>query len=1019
MRLLLTIIQLFICGAIQAQQGFAFTHFSTADGTGLASNVIGSVYQDEKGFIWVGTANGLQRFDGSKFVQFGSGKSGEMPHANISQIIPADSGKLILAMDNTSEFGLFDPSDFSYEKVKIQTQQPLPSRVEFRLWKATDGVIYANALRYGILQYDKKTNSFIDTKPFPFPKGWNVYLTGVYDDALKQQVWFACDSGVCVYDKASKQTWYRGYNPTHLAVLDNKLLQENVTQVFIDSKRRIWIFGWPAWNVYKQYKFCFDSTGNVLSADTVGLNIGTSGFTAYDYFFETKEKDLWIYGASVLYNYDKIARRFHLNKTGEGSENIGINYNAVYQVMEDRDGSLWIGTDKGLYYTSYGSGNMAVVNLLLSDDKELISINDMMETADGELWFGTRGNGIKSVDSFFNKVPNAVYADPPPASWTPAQKADAKFVWSMYTAKDGNIWLGCNYGVLLIHDPVTKKTKYLLLPECNNSNINYISQDKQGNIWLGTRGGRLIKYVDNKFSVVHDIETIIYKVFVDGQGWLWVSTSGKGLFAINPADGKILQHYTANDSSNSLYSNTGNDIEQLNDSIIVVGAGALNFINKKTGAVRLLRYEDGLPSNNVERLRMDRNGFLWIITLNGLCRYNPNNNRITPYGPKDGVMLGEQTNMADYESKNGYVIFTGSNAVVMFQPSAFSNNEPPPGVTITDFKIFNQYIPVDSLMQYPEVKLQSDQNSFSLYFASLSYKQRDKLTYYYQMEGIDKNWVKADRSYFVNYSLLPPGHYTFKIYCENLEGMASKMTALNIYIRPPFWRTWWFASCLLFGISILIYTVHSLRLNRLLAVEQLRHRVARDLHDDMGSTLSTINILSSMAKAKMNTDVVRTSEYLSKISDNSQRMMEAMDDIIWSIKPSNDSMQRIAARMREFATSVLEAKDMDLEFNMKEDVYDIKLNMEARRDFFLVFKEAINNAAKYSCADKVYVNVTMENRKLTLVVKDNGKGFNLKEESDGNGLGNMGKRTDHMNGKLSIQSREGSGTTVTVTIPIF
>lgn len=143
----------------------------------------------------------------------------------------------------------------------------------------------------------------------------------------------------------------------------------------------------------------------------------------------------------------------------------------------------------------------------------------------------------------------------------------------------------------------------------------------------------------------------------------------------------------------------------------------------------------------------------------------------------------------------------------------------------------------------------------------------------------------------------------------------------------------------------LLYFIHRLRINRILAVENLRNRVARDLHDDMGSTLSTINILSTMAKSKLNTDNVRASEYLGKISDNSQRMMEAMDDIVWSIKPMNDSMQKITARMREIATSVLEAKDIDLQFRSDDSTEEVKMDMEARRDFFLLFKEAINNIA--------------------------------------------------------------------------
>ncbi len=267
--------------------------------------------------------------------------------------------------------------------------------------------------------------------------------------------------------------------------------------------------------------------------------------------------------------------------------------------------------------------------------------------------------------------------------------------------------------------------------------------------------------------------------------------------------------------------------------------------------------------------------------------------------------------------------------------------------------------------------------------------------------------------------MLPPGKYTFKVYCENIEGLRSgKITELPIYIKPQFWRTWWFRSLVLFIAALLMYEVHKLRVNRLLAVEALRNRVARDLHDDMGSTLSTINILSSMAKTKINDSAVKTSEYLSKISECSERMMDTMDDIVWSIKPSNDSMQKITSRMREFASSVLEPKEIDVDFTIDEAVYEVKLNMEARKDFFLIFKEAVNNAAKYSKADNVTIQVSIQDKELLLMVKDDGAGFDF-AEADGNGLGNMKKRADNMNGFFSIQSTKGEGTAVKLIIPVL
>jgi signal transduction histidine kinase len=235
---------------------------------------------------------------------------------------------------------------------------------------------------------------------------------------------------------------------------------------------------------------------------------------------------------------------------------------------------------------------------------------------------------------------------------------------------------------------------------------------------------------------------------------------------------------------------------------------------------------------------------------------------------------------------------------------------------------------------------------------------------------------------------------------------------------PPFWRTGWFLSVMLMLLAAIIYFMHSLRVKRLLAVENIRTKVARDLHDDMGSTLSTINILSAMAKSKLNSDAAKTGEYISKIGESSQRMMEAMDDIVWSIKPSNDSMQRVSARMREFATSVLEAKDIEFAFVAKEEVFDVKLGMEERRDFFLVFKEAVNNAAKYSRAQHVAICLSVENRRLVLDVKDDGIGFDVKHAVNGNGLGNMQKRAASLRAKLFIQSTPGTGTEVKLTVPV-
>jgi ligand-binding sensor domain-containing protein/two-component sensor histidine kinase len=1005
-----------------AQQGFAFVHITTEDGLGLASNLVTSLYQDEKGFIWLGTANGLQRFDGSKFIDISTlkGESNNLLHGRLSQIIPADSGKLLLVSFTLRKIGLFDPATFIYKSVPVKATREVSPKSEYRTWRDSKGNIYLTIENYGILRYDKKENAFLDDKPFPLPENWVVSLVGAYEDARKQQYWFACDSGLCIYDSRSKQMWWKKNNPQNLPIFNVERIKERLAEVYIDQQRRIWTFGWPRWADGRQVKLCLDSTGqNYLLNDTLGLNYGPKEYSNYKYFLETKQGDMWIYGFNALLNYDKNRGRFRYIKSSRGSENITIDYESVFQLLEDRDGNLWLATNQGVYYTATASANSAVLNLNFTENNGPTAINDIFEMPNRELWFASWHLGVTTTDSLLHKSKNHVYDNGPPKDWPQALKEACIQTLSLTRRKTGDVWIGCNMGVVMVHNPEKRTTKYLHPPELANNAVQYIVEDEQGQMWLGTQGGRLVKWTNNQFTLLQDIGTIIYKIFPDKEGWLWMATRERGLLVIDPKNGQILQHYTANGKKNGLYSNSGTDIEQLHNGQIIFAAGALHFIDKKTGAVRVLKYEDGLPSNTVARLRLDEKGFLWIITVNGLSRYNPNNNRITPYGRKDGVVLAEQTISADYRTQKGDLIFCGSNSLIKFNPAVLSATERPQQVTITDFKIFNQYLPVDSLMRNSEIKLNYDENSLSIYFASLSYRQRDKLTYYYKMEPLDKVWIKADRSYFANYFLMPPGKYTFKIYCENIEGWrSSKITELSIYIKPQFWRTWWFVSTLLFVLALIIYEVHELRVNRLLAVETLRSRVARDLHDDMGSTLSTINILSSMAKSKIEEDAVKTNEYLIKISEYSERMMDAMDDIVWSIKPSNDSMQKVTARMREFATNVLEAKEIDFEFVIDDGVNDVKLNMEARRDFFLIFKEAINNAAKYSDANKVIIHLKMQNKKLLLIVKDDGVGFDF-ADADGNGLGNMQKRADNMNGSVNIQSEKRKGTTVKLVIPVL
>jgi len=263
-----------------------------------------------------------------------------------------------------------------------------------------------------------------------------------------------------------------------------------------------------------------------------------------------------------------------------------------------------------------------------------------------------------------------------------------------------------------------------------------------------------------------------------------------------------------------------------------------------------------------------------------------------------------------------------------------------------------------------------------------------------------------------------PGHYIFSR-LSSKEGLSGKDVAfVHVALNGETVTVLWFTISIALAIAGPIYLAHRFRAKSLLEMEKVRRRIARDLHDDMGSTLSTINILSEMAKMKVKNDSEKTKEYIDKISDNSTRMMEAMDDIVWSINPMNDSMQKVAARMREFATGVLEAKNIDYRFRVDEAVHELKLDMDARRDVFLLFKEAVNNLAKYSQCSRAEIDITVEKSVLRMRIQDNGIGFNTLEAEDGNGLINMKKRAQSLRGLLDIRSALSMGTTVTLVAPV-
>ncbi|HVG12084.1 MAG TPA: triple tyrosine motif-containing protein [Flavisolibacter sp.] len=323
----------------------------------------------------------------------------------------------------------------------------------------------------------------------------------------------------------------------------------------------------------------------------------------------------------------------------------------------------------------------------------------------------------------------------------------------------------------------------------------------------------------------------------------------------------------------------------------------------------------------------------------------------------------------------------------------------------------------DGLLERPayltdRIQLDYEQNVIGFEFSSTDFSALDKDRFKYQLTGFDKDWIHSGSTNHATYTNLDPGTYTFSVKGSNNDGTWNeKGTSVQLVILPPWYGTWWFRTTLVLAVVSAGYAFYRYRLAQALKLQAIRDRIAGDLHDEVGSNLSNIYIFSNVAqqKAKGNDE---TEPLLQKITDYTQQSMQAMNDIVWMINTRNDRFENIMVRMRTLAAEFAEASDCELHLDFDERLTHVKLNMEERKNFYLIYKEAVNNIAKYAGCKSVWVDMKLDANIVTLKIRDNGKGFDVANTNNGNGMFNMNKRAQMLKGALTVVSTVGEGTTL-------
>lgn len=573
------------------------------------------------------------------------------------------------------------------------------------------------------------------------------------------------------------------------------------------------------------------------------------------------------------------------------------------------------------------------------------------------------------------------------------------------------------------------------LPEVSFLNSNALFLDKKDNFWVPTWQGIVkipsIDLFENKMEVTNkewerfDLKKIsnkdaitTYAIEEDLIGNIWVGT-GFGLYKIDP-NTKNITHFTNKENDpEGLSHNNVRSLRCSSDGTLWIGTagGGINIYKPENNSFERIGIEDGLPDNIIYTLMDDEDGNIWMGTNKGLCKYNPKHESIRSFSKSDGIQDYEYNTNAVCKTENGQLIFGGINGFNVINPKVLTSKKIMENLVFTSFKVNDIETPNLS----SKIDLNHDQNFIKFKFNLLDYYKTDKIQYAYMMEGLDADWNYAGNRNEAIYPGLNPGKYIFKVKAANSEGQwSNKILEKEIFISKPWYNRLWFYLLLFLLVTGISYLFYNNRKRQKERIVKLRNRISQDLHDEIGSTLSSISLFGTVAQKMVEKDTSATKNMLDRINDSTTQVMESMNDIVWAINSENDKLDDLIMRIRAYVSELSDTSSIKIFFEVDHHIKYSVLDMIQKRNIYLIFKESLNNAFKYSKASFINIKLNKFDMEYEMIIKDDGIGF-TPEKIDhsnllgGNGLINMKKRATEINGKLSIKSKIEQGTEIRFT----
>jgi len=1002
----------------------------------LSQNTINSIIQDKQGFMWFGSQDGLNRYDGYNFKVYKKNFNDpdSISENFISCLFEDNDDNLWIGTYNS---GLVMHDKFSDKFIKRKSLEVLSNKFISCLAEDNDKNLWIGTFHNGLFKLNKQSDN-LEKVNLDIDTGSNKdhvhsLLFDLTNNHLYVGIW---TTGLYIINLNNYENKF--YCST--GEDENSLISNNIICLFKDSNRKIWIGTQDGLS-----KFCFEENKfeSYLHQQDIENSITGNNIKA---ICESDSGDVWIgtYGFGMS-KYNQLTNDF-LNFTADSDKDMGFLSDTIFSLYADKSGVIWIGTlaDGLLKLDSKQKRFFSIVN---NDPKYKTDTRNKIRSIYvnnfNDILIGTLNDGLyhfkqESKNCLFQKhfyikekSVNDIMLDDIGNHWIASEE-------------HGLCKINLNENTISFYDNILEYKKDLIFSISVNrydKNLLLIGTESEGLKIYDIKN----KTVIGKKFFPHDDNFEVRAVYFDSNNNLWVATHLRGLLLfkdIHISNENITKlDYLTFDCGNTVWC-----IYEDKENNIWVGTASegLNRIDLHYDCIDAYTEENGLCNNCILGILEDNNDNLWLSTNNGLSKFNKTDKTFKNYDISDGLNNLEFNERAYFKHKDGMMYFGGNDGITYFHPDEITDNPYIPNVVLTDFEIFNETVhgsPDNPFLKKnityaDEINLTYRESVFSFKFAALIFNNPQKNQYAYKMEGFDKDWTYCGTRRRVTYTNLDPGTYIFRVKGSNNDALWNEEGAsIKINISPPYWKTWWFKSLSLLGLVSTIGYSYKQRLEKLekeskaqeefsrklIEVQELeKKRIASELHDTIAQEI-TISKNKALIALKHKDDKKRLEDALAEISDMATSTITNLRNIAYDLRPHQLDKLGFTRTLKATINEISKSTNINFEIVI-DDVDDI-LSKETEINLFRVIQESISNIMNHSKATEAIINVSKLEKHLLIIIIDNGKGFDVHNIKSGNikhgfGFSSIAERIKFMKGEMKIDSEIDKGTTLRFKVPI-